>query len=129
MAYVLPRDASRVPLGTQEVSFESEGYSKIDRLEAVIASAFRVPASDLHARTRGAAEVARARQVAMYLAHVEFGLSFAEIGRAFGRTRTTAARACRQIEDLRTDRSLDARITRLEFALRRKTPPFGGVAQ
>lgn len=69
--------------------------------------------------TRGAPRTALARQVAIYLAHVCFGLSFAAVGRMFHRDRTTVAHACRVIEDRRDDRDLDRRLTLLERACRR----------
>ena len=73
-----------------------------------------------------ATAAAFARQSAMYLAHVSFGLSFSEIGRAFGRDRTTAAHACRLIEDRRDDPAVDAVLGQLESAccaLRRRMNP------
>jgi hypothetical protein len=52
----------------------------------------------------------------MYLAHVAFGLSYSEVGRAFGRDRTTAAHACRLIEDRRDEPPVDALLGALEHA-------------
>lgn len=63
---------------------------------------------------RGAPRVAFARQVAMYLAHVGFALSFETIGRVFRRDRTTVSHACRVIEDSRDDIWLDCRLATLE---------------
>ena len=65
------------------------------------------------ARTRAAAF---ARQIAMYLAHVGFGLSMAEVGRAFGRDRTTVVHACHLIEDRRDDVRFDQLLDHLEQA-------------
>jgi chromosomal replication initiation ATPase DnaA len=83
-----------------------------------VCSAFLVPPTKFHSRTRSIARVARARQVAIYLAHVGFGLSYAEAGRLFGRDRTTAAYACRLIEDRRDDPRFDASLDCLEHTLR-----------
>jgi len=55
----------------------------------------------------------------MYLAHVALGLNYSDVGRAFGRDRTTAAHACRIVEDRRTDPGLDARLASLEHLLSR----------
>jgi chromosomal replication initiation ATPase DnaA len=88
-------------------------------ISAAVAAAFTVPMRELRARSRCRAPVALARQSAMYLAHVTLGLTFAEVGRAFGRDRTTAAHACRRIEDRRTEARLDATLAHLEQALRR----------
>ena len=71
----------------------------LDALETVVAATFAVPVIDLRAGSRGSAAVAFARQSAMYLAHIAFGLSYAEVGRMFGRDRTTAAYACRLVEE------------------------------
>lgn len=86
----------------------------IDALEAVVAATFAVPVRELRAPSRGSARVALARQSAMYLAHVAFGLSCTHVGRVFGRDRTTAAHACRVIEDRREDPFLDAILSALE---------------
>lgn len=88
-------------------------------INGAVAAAFRVPLAELRAVTRRHAHTALARQTAMYLAHVEFGLNFSEIGRAFGRDRTTAAHACRRIEDRRTEPQLDAALASLAHVLRR----------
>jgi chromosomal replication initiation ATPase DnaA len=83
-------------------------------LDALVAAAFAVPAQALHAATRGSARIARARQTAMYLAHVVLGMSCAQAGRWFGRDRTTVAHACRVIEEQRDDPALDALLHALE---------------
>ena len=62
---------------------------------AAVAAAFIVPIGELRATTRRPRDIAFARQSAMYLAHVAFGLSYTDVGRAFDRDRTTAAHACR----------------------------------
>lgn len=64
--------------------------------------------------SRCRADAARARQIAMYLAHVVSGISLTAIGAAFGRDRTTVSYACGLIEDLRDDPALDAELERLE---------------
>jgi len=86
---------------------------------AVVAAAFTIPIGELRATGRRSASIAFARQTAMYLAHVALGLNYADVGRAFGRDRTTAAYACRIVEDRRTDPQLDARLASLEHLLRR----------
>jgi hypothetical protein len=69
----------------------------------------------LFAPTRGSARAAFARQVAMYLAHTGFALSFEAIARAFGRDRTTVSHACHVVEDDREDVRLDWRLAALEL--------------
>jgi chromosomal replication initiation ATPase DnaA len=87
-------------------------------LESAISAAFAVPAAELGRTTRGQAPIAFARQSAMYLAHVALGLTFSDVGRAFGRDRTTAAHACRRVEDLREDPGIDATLAALEHTVR-----------
>ncbi len=83
-----------------------------------VASAFGISEMELRASTRRCAAVAFARQVAMYLAHVACGYSLTEVGVMFQRDRTTAAYACRKIEDSRDDPDLDFCLDCLESAVR-----------
>ncbi|MEX0752403.1 MAG: helix-turn-helix domain-containing protein [Xanthobacteraceae bacterium] len=87
-------------------------------VETAVAATFAVPPAHLRAKTRGVFLVAFARQSAMYLAHVVFGLSFTQVGRYFGRDRTTAAHAARLIEERRDDPAIDALLGALETACR-----------
>ena len=57
-------------------------------LDHAMSRAFKVGSRGLWARTRGKPGAAFARQVAMYLAHVSFGLSLTEVGNVFARDRT-----------------------------------------
>jgi chromosomal replication initiation ATPase DnaA len=91
---------------------------------AVVASAFRIVPDTIGTGRRGSAEVAFARQVAIYLSHTCLGLSYAAAGALFGRDRTTAAHACRKVEDLREDKTFDAILDYLERAL--AVWPFDG---
>lgn len=85
---------------------------------ACVAADFGLAAADLENGLRGSQRAALARQIAMYLAHVGFGLTFEAIGRAFGRDRTTIAHACRVVEDARDDIWFDCRIATLELMCR-----------
>jgi len=89
-----------------------------DTAALATAAAFAVPVGELHATTRRSSYVAFARQSAMYLSHVAFEVNLSEVGRAFGRDRTTAAHACRLIEDRRDDPAVDAVLASLESACR-----------
>jgi len=100
----------------------------VEIISATVAATFMVPVTELQACTRRRATVALARQSAMYLAHIALGLSFTEVGRAFGRDRTTAAYACRLIEDRRGKAGLDTKLAELEHALRRNLASTGGAA-
>ncbi|MDZ4790179.1 MAG: helix-turn-helix domain-containing protein [Hyphomicrobiales bacterium] len=92
-------------------------------LEHAVASAFGVSREDLLAPTRRQAPIAFARQVAMYLAHVGYSLTFTQIGELFSRDRTTVAHACSLVEDMRDDDALDHTLSALEKAIRAATQP------
>ncbi|GIL03310.1 MAG: hypothetical protein BroJett030_32090 [Alphaproteobacteria bacterium] len=64
--------------------------------------------------SRGTANVARARHIAMYLLHTSLSIPYGDVGARFSRDRTTVSHACRIVEDLRDDPALDAFIARLE---------------
>jgi Bacterial dnaA protein helix-turn-helix len=87
--------------------------------------AMDVPVPDIAAATRGSAQSALARQVAMYLCHVAGGLSLSRVAEVFGRDRSTIAYACHAIEDRRDDAAFDAWIACLEQAMRAAPPPAG----
>lgn len=86
-----------------------------------VAFDFGLDAAALEAGFRGSQRMAFARQIAMYLAHVGFGLSFEIIGHAFGRDRTTVAHACRVVEEARDDIWFDCRVATLELICRAAT--------
>jgi hypothetical protein len=50
----------------------------------------------------------------MYLMHTSLGRTMADVGRYFGRDRTTVAHACGRIEDQRDDAGFDALVLVLE---------------
>ncbi len=85
-------------------------------VEHSVFSAFRISIPTLRKRDR-TGSVALARQTAMYLAHVTFGLTYSEVGRLFCRDRTTVAHACSAIEGLRDDPCMDRTLSTLENAL------------
>lgn len=85
--------------------------------EVAVAAVTRLPMASLRGSGRGRRPVARARQVAMYLAHVGFGLSLTRVGICFGRDRTTVRHACALIEDRRDDPALELALAALEAGL------------
>jgi chromosomal replication initiation ATPase DnaA len=84
------------------------------RLFQVVEAIFEVGRGDLFAATRGRCDVAFARQTGMYLARVALGMTLADAGLLFGRDRTTAAHACRLVENLRDDEKFDALLEAIE---------------
>lgn len=90
-----------------------QGATAAKAVLTAVARAFKVPLHELRAPTRRRPRVAEARQAAMYLTHVIFSVSLSETGRVFGRDRTTAAYACRTVEDRRDDPAFDRLLDEL----------------
>lgn len=91
------------------------GYA-LDVPPAVIADADRSTAASF------------ARNLAMYLAHVAFGMSLGRTARAFGRDRSTITHACRAIEDRRDDPRFDRWLEALERTVAAAPAPYRGDA-
>lgn len=94
-------------------------------LASLVGSALAVDGDRLCGAGRGTAQEAHARQVAVYIAHIALGLSYTEAGRLFGRDRTTAAHACRRVEEQRESARIDQFVDRLERAACRATSQAG----
>jgi hypothetical protein len=65
-------------------------------------------------KTRAKAKIARARQIAIYVAHTTFSVPYREAASYFQRDRTTIAHACKTIEDQRDDQYFDAKVSLIE---------------
>ena len=92
-------------------------------VELAVSQVFGIARGDIGMQTRGRAPVALARQVAMYLAHVAYGLSLTKVGRLFARDRTTVAHACALVEDRRDDMAFDRALELLELVVRALVAP------
>ena len=116
--------------GVSDVSVSRTGSDSVQRnsgqastatvlacIELVVCPALGVTCNELRARTRSRASVAFARQVAMYLAHVVYGMSLKEAAALFYRDRTTASHACSVIEDRRDDPTFDTFMEHIELAI------------
>lgn len=88
-----------------------------DRIVEIIGRRRDVEREALFAHSRSRAPVAAARQMAMYLCHVLLEISMTDVGRYFGRDRTTVAHACAVVEDLRDDPAIEREIASLEQAI------------
>lgn len=103
------------------MSTRNTGKRKTDaraaQAQAAISTALGIKLDELLAPTRGAPYVAKARQVAMYVAHVAYGLSLKEVAFSFGRDRSTAMHACRVVEDRRDDPRFDQWLSGVEASL------------
>lgn len=112
-----------MPTGNEQGSI-ADGASRWRRLQRLDAEAARIialvaddwgiaPNQLLHA-SRCVAQVALARQVAMYLLHTQCSRSQSDVASAFWRDRTTVRHACSVIEDGRDVADFEHRIARLE---------------
>ncbi|MCV0396153.1 MAG: chromosomal replication initiator DnaA [Rhizobiaceae bacterium] len=87
----------------------------------ICAALFSISGRELRRTGRSGNDVSRVRQIAMYVAHTQLGLTMRQVGRGFGRDRTTVLYACHLIEDMRDDEDFDRilstteRITRAAF--------------
>lgn len=100
----------------QAILWSRPHQASCHKLVTVVSRATEVPVSLLLQANRSG-KVARARQIAMYLSHVVLGHSLSEVGRAFGRDRTTVSYACALVEDRRDDPAFDAEIDAIERQL------------
>jgi chromosomal replication initiation ATPase DnaA len=93
--------------------------AKVRSVYFAVSMVYSVERGILDHPTRGRSRAAFARQVAMYLAHVAFGLTLTTVGRAFRRDRTTVSHACALVEDARDDPEIDRTLELLEAIVKR----------
>jgi chromosomal replication initiation ATPase DnaA len=99
-----------------ELTARDDRKTEIGLAQAVAAHAFGVSLQELGGPKRIAG---RARQVAMYLAHVGLRLGLRETGRGFGRNHMAVVHACRRVEEAREDPAFDRTVEWLETMVRR----------
>lgn len=80
----------------------------------MLAGALETPADEVSGDGRSE-RVVLARQVAMYVAAVGFGMSYARVAAAMGRDRSTVAHACRVVETKREEPEFDRWVDALEM--------------
>ncbi len=80
----------------------------------IVAALFNVSSKEIRRPGRSYPDIARIRQIAMYVAHVSLSLSMRDVGNGFARDRTTVLHACHLIEDLRDDPEFDRTILMVE---------------
>lgn len=105
-----------------EILAQKLEQTRADRARALlamqaVASVTGAPAASMQSRRRLDRQTRRARSLAFYLCHTEFGWPLQRVGAAFGRDRTTVSKACREVEDLRDDPVLDGLIERIGAGL------------
>lgn len=93
-------------------------------IASLVALTSDVAARDIASRARCGQAVSRARQIAIYLAHVTLAWPLARVAFAFGRDRTTAGNAVRVVEELRDDPVMDAHLADMEACIRQAPEPL-----
>jgi len=107
------------PAARAQAQTDGSLEAKVRSVHEAVATVYRIEKRLLGHPTRGRSRVAFARQVAMYLAHVTFGLTLTTVGRAFGRDRTTVSHACALVEDARDNPEFDHTLEVLEAIAKR----------
>lgn len=109
----IAREASRDLLRQNQLPIS------VEQIQKATADLFKIRIGDMYSKRRPA-NIARARQVAMYLAKEMTQKSFPEIGDAFGgRDHTTVMHAVKRVAELRQkDAELNRQIHMLEQTLR-----------
>ncbi len=85
-----------------------------DGLIDILSAYFNVSGRDIRSPKRHNLDVARVRQIGMYVANVVLGINMTMIGQGFGRNKSTVIHACHIIEDMRDDDEFDSLVARLE---------------
>lgn len=86
---------------------DEQAIELCDSLIDITSALFGVSSKEMRRAGRTNLDVARVRQVAMYVGHVVLRLNMREVAVGFARDRTTVLHACHLIEDLRDDLDFD----------------------
>lgn len=100
--------------GVADRSREQQNIALCDALIDLLVTVFGVSGAELRSPLRCRREVARVRQIGMYVAHTAFGLAMREVAAGFARDRTTVMHACHLVEDMRDDTEFDAIVSTFE---------------
>jgi len=103
--------------GTVLVFEKAVGDPAAARLLGLVSGKTGVPVAMLLHKSRCTADIAEARQLAMYLMHVVQRRTYEQIGKTFGRERTTVSHACAVVEDRRDDAAFESRVAAIEAQL------------
>lgn len=94
-------------LKKRSTRFKKTALEICDGLIDLLSDAFGVSGSEIRNSVRGTKEIARIRQIGMYVAHTMFSMPMTTVAAGFGRDRSTVMYACHQIENMRDDLEFD----------------------
>lgn len=100
--------------GVADRSRQQQNMVLCDALIDLLVAMFGVSGTELRSPLRCRREVARVRQIGMYVAHTAFGMAMREVAAGFARDRTTVMHACHLVEDMRDDTEFDAIVSTFE---------------
>lgn len=100
--------------GVSSRARQESGMDLCDALIDLLSAFFGIDGAELRSPQRCRRDVARVRQIGMYVAHTAFGMAMREVAAGFSRDRTTVMHACHLIEDMRDDADFDAIVTSFE---------------
>ena len=101
----------------QTIKIKNSDLLRARLVLAVVSLEFCIPDMPLHYKRGGNSQLTFARQIAIYLTHTVYQLTYARVARTYRRDPSTVAYACRVIEDSRDDPMLDAQLSKLEALL------------
>lgn len=96
------------------VNREDRKLEICDCMIDIVSAMFNVSSKELRKPGRASVPVTRVRQIAMYICHCICGLTMTDVGKGFGRDRTTVMYACHMVEDMRDNCEFDRIITKVE---------------
>ncbi len=108
-------------------NLDERSFQICDHVLDILSALFNISGCDLRSNSRCEQAVARVRQIGMYVVHVTLGMSMTEVGRVFGRDRSTVAHACHLIEDMREDPDFDGIVHTVETVIRAAFAQSGRV--
>ncbi|GHC69593.1 helix-turn-helix domain-containing protein [Limoniibacter endophyticus] len=109
---ILPGKSNEWPT-LRHITSKRRKQQACEAMADITAAIFNISSTKIRSGERSL-DISRIRQIAMYVSHVALGLSMSEVGKGFGRDRTTVLHACQVIEELRDDPQFDELITMAE---------------
>ena len=101
-----------------QIAGQEAAIAACDGVIDLMAAVFSLDSRVLRAPNRSATDIARVRQIGMYVAHVTLGLRMADVATGFSRRKSTVVHACHLIEDMREAPDFDRVVAKVEEIVR-----------